>query len=198
MKGVFLDIETTGLDPFRHRPIDLAFQIRNLETGALLGTYQSLVRQSSTVWKEGDPSSLEIHRYTFEEVQQGKEAVQIAEEIIALFGKLEIVRGKAFFICQNPAFDRGFFSHIVPPYTQESLHWPYHWLDLASMHWTTCVQTLSASKKSYPYTMNLSKNAIAKAHGIPPEDKPHHAARGVQHLVACYQAVMGLEWPSAS
>jgi len=36
----------------------------------------------------------------------------------------------------------------------------------------------------------LAKDKIANAYSLPPEDKPHRAKQGVEHLVQCYQAVM--------
>ena len=135
MLAIFLDIETTGLDPKIHQPIDIAFKVIDPSTGEVKGDYQSIVKQSQERWDERDPISIEINGYTWEEVQSGKEPDVIAKEIIEQFTEFKVQRGKAVFICQNPAFDRGFFTHIIDVYTQENLNWPYHWLDFASMYW---------------------------------------------------------------
>ena len=115
----------------------------------------------------------------------------MAQEIIGLFSRLEIVRGKAVFICQNPAFDRGFFIQLVPVYAQEKINWPYHWLDLASMYWAIIVKQAQQQEKALPEQVSLSKNSIAKYYNLLPELPPHHAMGGVNHLIRCYQAVLG-------
>lgn len=194
MLGIFLDLETTGLDPNSHRPIDLAFKVLDLESGELKGAFQSLVTLSKEAWTRADPVSIEINGYSFEEVQKGKEAEELAEEIVLLMQELGVVRRKAVFICQNPAFDRAFFTQIIPVYRQEELNWPYHWLDLASMYWTRVYDHLLKEGKAVPESVNLSKNAIATHYGIPPEGKPHRAINGVDHLIQCYRAVLNVRW----
>ena len=129
MKGIFLDIETTGLDTVRHRPIDLALKVIDCASGRLLAEYQTLILLSPEEWAQSDPESLIINGYTWEQIQSGKSKDVVAQELINLFTHLGITRNGAFFICQNPAFDRGFFTQIVPVYTQEAKGWPYHWLD---------------------------------------------------------------------
>src|SRR5262249_43527499 len=117
---------------------------------------------------------------------------QVGQQIIHLFSQLKIERGRAVFICQNPAFDRGFFTQLVDIYTQDRLHWPYHWLDLASMYWASIEQKCLQQQAPFPERINLSKNEIARAYNLPPEVEPHRALNGVHHLIACYQAVLGI------
>lgn len=187
MLAIFLDIEATGLDFFQHRAIDIALKIVDLSTGEVKGTYQSVIKQSEEVWERRDPVSMAVNGYVWETVVKGKFPSEIREEIIALFSKFGIAKGSAFYICQNPAFDRGFFSQIIDLYTQEKLKWPYHWLDLASMYFALVVH----AKTSLPETINLSKNEIASVYHLPPESTPHKAINGVDHLILCYEAVVG-------
>ncbi len=193
MKGIFLDIETTGLDVKTHSPIDIALKIIDLSSGDLLGEYQSLIKYSMEEWKKSDPASLEVNGYKWEQIQRGVEPNKIYEDIIDLFTKLKILRGNAVFICQNPSFDRAFFNSLIPVYTQEEKNWPYHWLDLASMYWSIYVSQVKNQGESIPKGFNFSKNAIAKAYNIPPEMRPHRAVNGVDHLIQCYRAVVGFD-----
>lgn len=191
MLAIFLDIETTGLDYVRHRAIDIALKVVDLTTGEVKGAYQSVVRQPEDVWNCRDLASMEINGYTWETVIQGKSPDQVKEEVLSLLTQLGIARGKAFFICQNPGFDRGFFAHIIDVYTQEKMNWPYHWLDLASMYWALLIQKDVQNHLPLPETINLSKNEIAGVYHLPPESLPHKAQNGVDHLILCYQAVVG-------
>jgi oligoribonuclease len=189
MQAIFLDIETTGLDPYQHRPIDLAFKVLDLKSGALLATYRQIINLSYEVWERHDPVSIQINGYSFEEISTGKNSVDVSKDVINILTDLGVERGKTVFICQNPAFDRAFFDHIVPVYTQEKLNWPYHWLDLASMYWAFYLKDLHLQGLPIPDRLNLSKNEIGKRYGIPPEEGPHRAMNGVDHLIQCYNAV---------
>lgn len=190
MKAIFLDIETTGLDPYIHKPIDIALKVFDLQSGATIGSYESVIKQSASVWEDHDPVSIEINGYQWEQVSQGKEPAQVKIEIIQLFRSLNIQRGEAVFICQNPAFDRSFFVQIIDVYTQERLNWPYHWLDLASMYWALLSTHLAKQAIPFPENISLSKNSIAKAYNLTEETYPHRAMQGVDHLMATYLAVL--------
>ena len=190
MRGIFLDIETTGLNPLRHSPIDIALKVIDLSSNKILGEYQSVIRQSQDAWNERDLASIEINGFTWDDLIKGKDPATVGKEIMALLRSLEIQRGRSMFICQNPAFDRGFFNQLIDVYVQELLNWPYHWLDLASMFWTICVLDAKKSGTPIPEKISLSKNDIAYRYHIPPEASPHRAMRGVDHLILCYQTLL--------
>lgn len=191
MLAIFLDTEATGLEVSRHHLIDLALKLIDVNSGREIGHYQSLVKISPTAWDLRDPSSIEINGYTWQEVSQGKEPATIRQEIITLFQSCGISRGKAFFLCQNPSFDRAYFSQIINTYDQEKLKWPYHWLDFASMYWALSVKKAIQEKKALPEEVSLSKNVIAALWGLPEEIHPHKAINGVQHLIQCYSKIVG-------
>lgn len=197
MLGIFLDIETTGLDPLRHSAIDIAFKIIDLCTGELKAAYNQLILPSHERWENRDPHSMQINGYTIDQFADSKDAVEIGKEIIAIFTDLKIVRGSSVFICQNPSFDRSFFTQLVPILTQEKLNWPYHWLDLASMHWAILLHKRLQQGLPIPEADTLSKNEIAQAYQLPPEAEPHRAINGVNHLILCYQAVLGISFASS-
>lgn len=191
MLGIFLDTETNGLNPHRHAILEIAYRILDVTSGECLLSFESMIRQPQTVWQQSDPGSLKVNGFAWKEVSEGKEKHFVAEAIISQFAQLNIDRKSAVFICQNPSFDRAFFSQLVEPDLQESLGWPYHWLDLASMYWSQ-----SICKGSSPWKMGVSKDRIAATYGIPSEAKPHRAMNGVDHLILCYKAVVG--WANES
>lgn len=181
MLGIFLDTETSGLDPYQHVILEIALVIQNLKSRKTLATYETIVSHDRKTFDRSDPESIAINGFTWEMVQSGKPAELVASEIRALFKTHAIRRGKAVFICQNPSFDRPFFSHLIPTEEQEALGYPYHWFDLASMYW---------AKTPEPWKKSFSKDSIACAYKLDPEAKPHRAINGVEHLIACYDAVM--------
>jgi oligoribonuclease len=191
MLGIFLDQETTGLDSYRHRLLEVACKVVNLSTGQELANYQSVICQPQTVWQASDSTALGVNGFIWDEVQKGQTEQKVGEEIVQLFQGLGITRGKAVFICQNPSFDRAFFSHLVDCYTQEKLLWPYHWLDLASMYWALEIEKSKTQELALPDEIWLSKDQIAVSFHLPKESQPHRAMQGVDHLLLCYKHVVG-------
>jgi DNA polymerase-3 subunit epsilon/oligoribonuclease len=191
MLGIFLDQETTGLDSYIHKVLEVACVVVNLSTGQKLASFQSVVKQSEKSWQECDRAALLVNGFSWDEVQEGRPQEDVGKEIMALFQNLNVTRGKAVFICQNPSFDRAFFSHLVDTYTQEKLNWPYHWLDLASMYWALEIEKTKALEAHLPDEVWLSKDHIASSFGLPKESKPHRAMQGVEHLILCYSHVVG-------
>lgn len=186
MLGVFLDTETNGLNPQKHCILELAFKIIDTLTGQHLFSYEAVIAQNKICWQQSDLQSLEINGFQWEEICKGQEAQEVSGAVITAFARNGIKKGKAVFICQNPSFDRSFFSQLVDPDLQEALDWPYHWLDLASMYWA-----LHIHKEPAPWDTGVSKDKISKAYAIAPEAKPHRAMNGVNHLIQCYEALVG-------
>ncbi len=198
MLGIFLDTETNGLNPYVHRTLEIAFKILDLHAGDVKGSYQTVVFQEIHAWEKSDLESLKVNHFTWEKVSKGKPEKTVSEEIVALFSALEIKRNRAVFICQNPSFDRAFFSQMIPTEIQETLRWPYHWLDLASMYWTRCMSTAQKEKTPFPWEIGFSKDKIAASFSLPLEERPHRAMNGVDHLILCYEAVVGFPFKTAS
>lgn len=191
MLGIFLDTETNGLNSQIHKILEIAYKIVDLRTGSVLEEFHSIVAQPIEVWEKSDPNSLKINGFSWEEVAKGIPSTALAQTIIDSFTKWGIRRKKAVFICQNPSFDRVFFSQLVDPETQELLSWPYHWLDLASMYWAITLRKATERLGPFPWDTGFSKDLIASHYKLPSEATPHRAMNGVSHLLLCYQAVVG-------
>lgn len=186
MKAVFLDIETNGLDYNRHNVLEIAVIVVNLCTNERLFTYSAIVQTLfGSDWNKSDKDALKISGINSDlMLREGKNSYQVMCELEDLFAEHRIFKGEAFFICQNPSFDRPFFEKIIPSDHIKNLNFPYHWLDLASMWWIR----FFACCYPIPQQISLSKDTIASSFGIPPEEKPHRALNGVEHLIKCYKA----------
>jgi DNA polymerase III, epsilon subunit and related 3''-5'' exonucleases len=189
--GIFLDTETNGLNFQIHRPLEIAFKILDLMTKECLAEYSQVLLTTPEEWQKSDPESLRLNGFAWTMVAQGKPRERAAEEIKAVFEKVGVKRGQAVFICQNPSFDRAFFAQLINADVQEKLSWPYHWLDLASMYWAESLRAGRKDPVHYPWVTGISKDKIAAHYRLPAESKPHRAAGGVEHLVMCYEAVVG-------
>lgn len=191
MLGIFLDSETNGLNSRKHRIVEIAFKIVDVLNGEVIDTFESLVSVTQEEWAKSDPMSLKVNGFTWEEASKGLAPTLVGSQIQEKFAKNGIKRGEAVFICQNPSFDRIYFSQLVDPDVQEQLLWPYHWLDLASMYWAGSIKKGAAGLGNYPWETGYSKDKIAIAHSLPKEESPHRAMNGVKHLLLCYKAVIG-------
>jgi oligoribonuclease len=189
--GIFLDSETNGLNPHKHRIIEIAFQIRDIWTGELKDEFLSIVSTTPEEWAKSDPESLKVNGFKWEEVVNGVSPSIVGNQIQQMFAKNGIKRGEAVFICQNPSFDRIYFAQLVDPDLQEKLLWPYHWLDLASMYWADAMKDAIAGKAKFPWETGYSKDKIARTYMLPTEEQPHRAMNGVKHLILCYKMVVG-------
>ncbi len=179
MLMVFLDTETTGLNPFKHRTIEIALKV--VESKKVLTSYESVVAQPFEVLAEADPRSLQVNGFTQEQILHGKSEKVVATEIENELNHVGFGEKESVFVCQNPSFDRAFFNQLISVEQQQAHSWPYHWLDLASMFW--------ALNSNITEERSLSKNAIAQSMGIPTEPDPHRAMNGVTHLMSCYEAL---------
>ncbi len=191
MLGIFLDTEANGLNPKNHKIIEIAYQIIDVYSGELTDSFHSVVATSLEEWQKSDPESLAVNGFKWEEIERGKKAHDVGSEIQSSFAKNRIKRGEAVFICQNPSFDRIFFSQLVDPDLQEKLLWPYHWLDLASMYWTEAMKKGALGTGKYPWQTGFSKDKIASVYQLLPEEQPHRAMNGVKHLLLCYETLIG-------
>ncbi|MCP5470014.1 MAG: 3'-5' exonuclease [Chlamydiales bacterium] len=185
---IFLDCETTGLDPQKHRVIEIAYKIYDTEKKRVIVSYDSIVSQPAEVMAEASMESLRINGFTQEMIMSGKSERSVSAEIINDFHRAGIGEGKAVFICQNPSFDRTYFTQLISVEMQKEFRWPYHWLDLASMYWAT-------NKDACKEERDISKDAIAEALSLPAEQSPHRAMNGVVHLMQCYSALFQLQIP---
>lgn len=191
MLGVFLDTEANGLNSQVHKILELAYKIVDLKDGLLKDEYETVIAQPIEAWEKSDQESLKMNGFTWDEVAKGKTARQASQRIIDSFTAHGVRLKKAVFICQNPSFDRIYFSQLIDPDTQELLSWPYHWLDLASMFWALEMDKAKKEQGPFPWDTGISKDLIASRYKLPAEAKPHRAMNGVSHLLLCYTALVG-------
>lgn len=189
--AIVLDSETTGLDATNHRILEIAFRVLNLSTGNPICSYNSVVKLSEKDWEIANPKALEVNGFTWEKVcREGKRIEEISQEIISLLKEHQINKENSFFLCQNPSFDRPFFSQILSREEQAKNQLPYHWLDLASMD--VALRFTADIKEHREHQMvSLSKDSIGKRYHVEAEKMPHEAMNGVDHVIEIYRKMIG-------
>ena len=98
MLGVFVDTETTGLDPFLHVPIEIAIVVVDLATGVEIGSYETLLLVSDEEWRSQDVNSSLIHGISRERLTKGLSRFAAAIDIERLLVSLQITNDQSFFI----------------------------------------------------------------------------------------------------
>lgn len=132
----FVDLETTGLDPFRHEIFEIGIVLAEQIPGApghpalrKISEHELLLRPRHL--ETADPKALEVSKYR---VRDWAGALDQKEGIASLAA---LMKG-AVFIAQNVAFDWSFLQKAGNEYGvdfEPVVH--YHKLDLASMVFAT-------------------------------------------------------------
>nr|QBK86850.1 MAG: exonuclease [Marseillevirus LCMAC103] len=194
-RAIALDTETTGLDPLHNHVVEIAFQLVDTETGRRLDSYQNVVALTEAEWAQAAPKALAVNGFTWAEVRsRGVPRDTIRSDICAFFAKHHLTASTAFFLCQNPSFDKSFFVQLCPADVQRKWTFPYHWYDLSSMNWALEARAIARGEKD-PYAICTSKDGIAWSHGLDREAAPHRAMNGVDHMLAIYEKIVGFFVP---
>jgi DNA polymerase III epsilon subunit-like protein len=184
MKRVFLDLETTGLDPRYYHIWEFAAIVRD-EWGT---PDEEHVFQLRPVLVDADPVALEKGR--FKErfvVPDGIDAVKVMPDgglwrmarHEALHDIQDLLRD-AHIIGANPAFDDGFLKSLMRMHDRRIV-WNYR---------LVCVENLVAGALKLPVPLSLRESA--EAMGVKVDNDARHTALGDARLARdVYDAVMG-------
>lgn len=187
---VFLDTETTGLDPRTHQIWEIGVILRDeygLETEALWQIRPDLAT--------ADPKGLEIGRFHERfKVPEGVDAVQVDSDgglwKLALHEMLhdfqDVVRG-AHLIGAVPSFDDAFLKALLQP-RDRRIGWHYHLCDVENL----AVGYLAA--KGEPLSPPWDSEVLSAKLGVDPSRYERHTALGDARWARdVYDAVMGGE-----
>jgi len=156
---VFVDIETTGADPYQHEILEIAVvRVRQVwhEDGKveLTAVDEWSVKTLPENIASADPAALRINGYT---VMRWNGAVRIKDALEEFARRTE----GAIMVAHNVAFDSGFLEKYMSDYCIPiSMH--YHRLDTVSM--------AVARLHSDPTVMRYSLAELSKHFGIPHHD----------------------------
>lgn len=190
-KIIAIDTETTGLDPHQNAIVEIAMKIFDVSSGKLHDSYQSVIKLTDYDFTTASQRALEINGFTRKETdKKGKPKEQVINEICDFFLKNQVDRRNDAFLAWNATFDRGFFDALITSDLQSEKKIPYHWLDFPSMH-HGIERVKIATGKIASYCIPYRKDAVAKHYNLPPEEAPHRAMNGVDHMLLIYERVIG-------
>lgn len=167
---IFIDIETTGLDPLRHDIIEVAAMRVDPVSLGVEAVFESRVRPTSTT--PADASAVELNGFQAEEWD---DAPLLEEVLVSLRGFLE----GGLLIGHNPTFD---WTFLLTAYRTLGVRPPkvdHHLIDTVSLAWPLLRQGMVRS---------LSLLELCKHYGIPNQGA-HHA---LEDVVRTYQVLLRL------
>lgn len=166
MKIAIVDLETTGLDPYKSEIIEIGAVIFNPEN---LNTKQEISVKVKPV-HGCDPRAAAVNGYNEEE---WKDALSIKEVLKSLAPKWQ----GASFMSYNVTFDWSFMAQAYREIgTNDPFH--YHRFDLMTMAWN-----------HLPLGSSISLKNVCSALGIPPEPTVHRALNGALSAFEVYKVL---------
>lgn len=128
----FVDLETTGLDPFRHEIIEIGVVLAEQKGDLFNKQFLEFISAHEIQLKPehirtGDPKSLEVTKYYKRDWSKAVRQKEGLEQAVTLLDR-------TIFVAQNVAFDWAFLQKAGNEHGidfEKAVH--YHKLDLASM-----------------------------------------------------------------
>lgn len=170
----FIDIETTGLDPFEASVIEIAVVKIDSSTDEVLDTFEAVVKPQRITQLE----SAEARR-AFEINGMGPQDWENASTVSDVAPRLIEILSDCAFAGQNVAFDRQFLA-IALNRIGLALPDPKYMIDTAALAWPLYMRGILPS---------ISLNAICKYYGIPIGIE-HRAMADVERNIQAYKRLM--------
>lgn len=186
-KLVFVDCETTGLDPARHEPWEIALIVRRPDQADEEWTFQPDVADMS----DADPGALRISRFYERRNEDPDDTVETACTIAGLTANAHLVGAV-------PSFDASFLDAFLRR-NGYAPAWHYHLIDVEALA-VGYLRGIAAHQKGAPAPGIFSasppwrSNELTAALRITiPEDDKHTALGDAYWARAIYDRVMGTE-----
>jgi len=163
-----VDLETSGLDSFKHEILEIGMVVVDLCSNRLISTLD--VKVNPCHIETADPVSLKINGYSKE---RWKGAISLKEALETM----RTLANKATLAAYNVTFDNAFLEAAFQSTGIESF-FHYHRLDLMTLAWWE----LGLDKPT-------SLKRICKRCDIPPEDDRHEALQGAMKAYQVFKVL---------
>ena len=168
-KIAFVDLETTGLDPFKHEIIEIGLVIYDVEKGTL-EELNFKIRPMNIAAAE--PKALEVNGYT-------ESGWKNALPLRAVLQEVSSRCSGAYFLAYNATFD---WSFLEAAYEKTRLPIPCHYHRL-------CIMSMAWCKIPKVKVEGYSLKTVCVYLGIEPEPKVHRALNGAKKAFEVYMAL---------
>ncbi len=171
---VFLDVETTGLDPRHHGIIEIGASIYH-ETGRKYGTFRDTCNPGDVGVSE---RALEINGFTLERIEK---SLPICTVLKAFFMFIEEYNDDMIFVMHNAPFDTAFIL--------EALRQNY----METKHFRRVLDTVSIAHSLVDERKLMSLSDLSERLGVQTDDWDRHSALGdAEQTARCFWAMQQL------
>lgn len=191
MSLVFLDTETTGLDPVRHQVFEVAWAVDD-------GPLKRVVLKHD-LGEGADPRALRVNKYLDRRIDEcpfglynyGDEpAAHLMENMGDHEAALRAIRqdwSDAHLVCSNPAFDESF---LVPYLRKYGITWDAPFWH----HRKVALESYAMAKFGWtqPKGMKAVRDELVDHHQLPIPEPDHTAVGDVIVLRQCFHALEAL------
>jgi DNA polymerase III epsilon subunit-like protein len=197
VKKCFIDLETTGLDPWVDDPEETTKKGVILSAGFVLETgeeFQVIITPTLEEWEHASPQALKVNGMTWDFLKENGEIFQDAvSEIITWLKEQNVNNEEWVFVAQNAPFDKKFMYAFMDEWLK-FVNAPETWVDFIPIYKN--IGALVGLNVHYQNSHHISKQL-----GVPEEPKPHEAIEGARALKRNYDALKALadnkklKWP---
>jgi hypothetical protein len=181
-KLVFLDTETTGLDPDRHQIWDLAFIRDDVE-------HEYRFEPDLT---KADPMALKIGRYYERTLELDWKWNGRAERVPDTAAEIARLLYGRHIVGAVPSFDDGFLKRFMLANGQAVSTWHYHLIDVEALAVGFLANRESHDEGAPMPSPSWKSDELSNALGVDPDEFDRHTALGDARWVKSqYEAVMG-------
>lgn len=124
------DFETTGLDPFRHWPLEVGVVVVDVESGELLFQYGSSIEVPEHAFKFASAEALRVNGYTLERAVEGEPT----DSVLAVLESVRKMFPLAVFAAHNTHFDYRVLQTFYERHEAYArFSWGHRCVDLATL-----------------------------------------------------------------
>ena len=187
---LFLDCETTGLNPDIHRPWEIAWKLYTVEdrTMHLVDRRCDMVSLSGVEWIQADRVALDVGRFDQRYYMQSNTP---SDYLATVFASID---GKPRLVGSNPSFDDRFVGDWLGR-QGASKPWHYHLIDLPSVALGELITAdVEPEELALARVAGLKSDALSKLQGVDPAKFDRHTAMGdVDWCVAWWARLFNLD-----
>ena len=172
---IFIDVETTGLDPTQHEMIEVAAVVAYPDKNVETPVFEARIRPTHI--ETASPRALEVNGYSEKDWADARPMEEVLPELVA-FLEGAVIGG------QNTRFDVGFI-HAALKHHGMDVRIDYHVIDVSTLAYEHLVP-LGLKR------LNLA--AICEFIGVDPEPDVHRALNGAMKALEIYYALSKATW----
>jgi DNA polymerase III epsilon subunit-like protein len=187
-KILYLDIETTGLNPENgHVILSIgAVADRKVKKNPVVEFY-GLICPTPQQFSRASQEALQVNGATWDVLrEQGRPFADVRDDFLRFLVDNGLLAGKTMLVGQNPEFDLEFLDCYMGGELR-FVGFPFE-----DVYDNRDFYSILVNRRQMPLIRRRSGDAISEALGLEPEPKPHNALTGARTARRNYEAMLAL------